>query len=380
VNTPLQRRAAFEQNAFDRSVLSVNHCGAPRASKELFCSLSRSQSSSQLRIARLAQFERVRISVTPFAPQPQAANAIRIQPLGGDILGSAVLSGVAGYVDTAGFMALFGLFTAHITGDLVTAGTTFTNPFTFGTEARLIMVPVFMISVAVTTLFARVIRRKGNAPLPPMLTLMTAALALFCLTGVTLRPLADKPDTWATLVIGGAGVVAMGVQNTLMRNALSSCSPTTIMTGNLTQCTIDLVNLVLASEEGEASEEAILRHAAVHNLKKFGFPLLGFMIGTILGAWLTHCRGLESILLPTAAMAIMSAFAWRDALKPRAVTGASPGSGSHPLREVCLSLQVPQCDGKGAALPEQGWGVTRTEPYSHNSGTFIALAKRQAKP
>jgi uncharacterized membrane protein YoaK (UPF0700 family) len=35
---------------------------------------------------------------------------------------------IAGYVDTAGFVALFGLFTAHVTGNFVLIGSELSTP------------------------------------------------------------------------------------------------------------------------------------------------------------------------------------------------------------------------------------------------------------
>jgi uncharacterized membrane protein YoaK (UPF0700 family) len=234
---------------------------------------------------------------------------------GSEALGAILLSGVAGYVDTASFLALFGLFTAHITGDLVSAGTTFTDQLKLGAGTRLVMIPIFMASVAATTLFARVMRRKGKTTLAPMLALMTVALATFCVTGVTLKPLANQPDAWAVVLIGGAGVVAMGIQNTLMRNALSSYSPTTIMTGNLTQCTIDLIEFMFPFIESRTGGRALARNSAAQRLKKFGFPLLGFMVGAILGAWFTRVVGLASIAVPTLVVGALTLESWVGSMK-----------------------------------------------------------------
>jgi len=223
-----------------------------------------------------------------------------------DIVGAALLSGVAGYVDAAGFLALFGLFTAHVTGDLVAAGTVIAERVTLGMGIRLLMIPVFMISVAVASLFARAIRRRGGNPLTPLLALMTLALAAFCATGVTLRSMAREPDAWGVAFIGATAVIAMAIQNTLMRDALSGLSPTTIMTGNLTQCTIDLVEIMLPLREGDREQLRRVRTEASNRLVRFGVPLVGFMVGALLGAWLTAVYGLFSIALPTVVVGIFT--------------------------------------------------------------------------
>jgi uncharacterized membrane protein YoaK (UPF0700 family) len=171
-----------------------------------------------------------------------------------------------------------------------------------------------MASVAATALFARAIRRRGNAPLVALLALMTLALATFCATGVALRPFAKGPDEWSVVLTGATGVIAMGVQNTLMRDALSSLSPTTIMTGNLTQFTIDLVEILLPTgRDADLQKRARVRMEVAARLVKFGIPLAGFVLGATLGAMVTSSFGLWSIALPTVIVGGLTVVAWRRA-------------------------------------------------------------------
>lgn len=147
------------------------------------CSLRDYRSMTRLAlhsVSSLVPFGVRKVALSP-AAAAEAGSKSGLRTFGSDAMGAVLLSAVAGYVDTAGFLALFGLFTAHITGDLVTAGTTLTDQLKMGAGTRLVMIPIFMISVAATTIFARVMRRKGNATLAPMLALMTAALTLFLL-------------------------------------------------------------------------------------------------------------------------------------------------------------------------------------------------------
>jgi len=53
-----------------------------------------------------------------------------------------LLSLNAGFVDTAGFLALQGLFTAHVTGNFVTLGAALVLG-TSGAVAKLLALPVF---------------------------------------------------------------------------------------------------------------------------------------------------------------------------------------------------------------------------------------------
>lgn len=57
-----------------------------------------------------------------------------------------ILSFNAGFVDTAGFLALQGLFTAHVTGNFVTLGASLALG-TSGALAKLLALPVFCLVV-----------------------------------------------------------------------------------------------------------------------------------------------------------------------------------------------------------------------------------------
>src|SRR5206468_13135064 len=69
--------------------------------------------------------------------------------LGGDCTGSKTygLSFIAGYVDTAVFVGLFGLFTAHVTGNFVLIGSELVHrrPDVW---PKLLAFPVFVVAVA----------------------------------------------------------------------------------------------------------------------------------------------------------------------------------------------------------------------------------------
>jgi uncharacterized membrane protein YoaK (UPF0700 family) len=238
----------------------------------------------------------------------------------GDLVATGILSAVAGYVDAAGFLALFGLFTAHITGDLVAAGTAFTGQGNSGVCLRLATIPVFMVSVAATALVTRATRRRGHRPLIAILTMMTLALAVFCATGVTLRSRLAGLDDWAVVLTGTVGIFAMGIQNTLMRDVLSGMGPTTIMTGNLTRLTMDLVALALPEDEIGHESAASDRSGSRGRLVKSATPVLAFVLGTALGGAATAMFGLSSIAAPAATVGALTVSTWLRSRTRVAVT------------------------------------------------------------
>ena len=168
-----------------------------------------------------------------------------------------------------------------------------------------------MISVAATTLVARATRLRGHRPLTTILAFMTVALAVFCATGVALRSRLESLDEWAVVLTGAVGVFAMGIQNTLMRDVLSGLGPTTLMTGNLTRLTMDLVELVLPEGDISPGTEGERRRIEVRlRLSKSATPVCTFMLGTALGGAATAIFGLWSIALPATTIGALTVSTW----------------------------------------------------------------------
>src|ERR1700730_18832084 len=94
-----------------------------------------------------------------------------------------VLSTTAGAVHVIGLLALGGLFTSHITGNVVIVAAHYVTGG-FSQIGPLLAVPVFMAVMGVITLATSALARPGTPPLRPLLLLQTALLAGLLLLGV----------------------------------------------------------------------------------------------------------------------------------------------------------------------------------------------------
>jgi uncharacterized membrane protein YoaK (UPF0700 family) len=151
------------------------------------------------------------------------------------------LSFNAGFVHTAGFLALQGLFTAHVTGNFVTLGAA----LVFGTQgiiAKLVALPEFVLVVAFSRVLGTALRKMRLDALILLLGLEALLLIAFFLLAVTLGPFPDS-DAPLALLVGFTGIAAMAIQNAVQRVHFASNPPTTIMTGNTTQEILDAVGL-----------------------------------------------------------------------------------------------------------------------------------------
>jgi uncharacterized membrane protein YoaK (UPF0700 family) len=236
---------------------------------------------------------------------------------------SVLLSAVAGYVDAVGFAALIKLFPAHMTGEIIGEALAFSSDHPAEHLTQLWMLPVFVAAVSVAALVARVRRRSGKRALTSLLALVTAALALFSASQLIARLLHEGPQT--SLLLGGMCAVAgMGFQNALMRESLAASCPTTVMTGNLTQVIIEVVDHVFRrlSKRGKRDRKPRGRLAPVAT------ALLAFIACAVLGGFLTRSWGAASAIVPTAITLLLTVRAWREdrahAIIATLVTGIVP--------------------------------------------------------
>ncbi|MDL2409864.1 DUF1275 family protein [Rhizobium calliandrae] len=154
----------------------------------------------------------------------------------------AMLSLNAGYVDTAGFLMLQGLFTAHVTGNFVTFGATVALGTT-GIVAKLLALPMFCLVVIGSRYMAHGLDNIGLQPLRTMLALKLSLLIAGAVLAIRLGPFPNG-DAWPALVTGMVLVSAMAIQNAVHRIHMASTPPTTLMTGTTTQIMIDLADLM----------------------------------------------------------------------------------------------------------------------------------------
>jgi uncharacterized membrane protein YoaK (UPF0700 family) len=209
---------------------------------------------------------------------------------------AALMSFNGGYVDTAGFLALHGLFTAHVTGNFVTLAASLVNG-TSGAIAKLLALPVFCLIIFVTKLFAYWLKGRDLPVLRTMLSLKLALLLLGTTLALHFGPFPDGDSYWA-IATGMSLVAAMAIQNAAHRVHLAQLPPTTLMTGTTTQMMLDGADLFHGLPQAE-------RDLAIARLNKMGRAVLVFAAGCA-GAALFYSVALEwCFTLPPVLAALM---------------------------------------------------------------------------
>lgn len=202
---------------------------------------------------------------------------------------------LAGYVDTFGFVALFGLFTAHITGNLVLLGAeaaTSDNTFPL---LKILAFPAFIGGVAIAKLL---VSRRGVIRPSALLLLYVFELLLliaFLVAGIYAEPTKGEMSN-ATFLAGLLGAMAMGVHSACGRLLLPDQAPTVMMTGNVTQFVLDLVGIL----QGDRDPQAKARCA------KFFWPIVAFAVGALAAAFAYLHFGFVALVVPVVVLAIIT--------------------------------------------------------------------------
>jgi uncharacterized membrane protein YoaK (UPF0700 family) len=234
-----------------------------------------------------------------------------------------LLSFNGGYVDTAGYLALQGLFTAHVTGNFVTIGAA----LIFGTSgivAKLLALPVFCLVIIVTRLLSFNLPARWPV-FETMLTLQLLLLLVAAVLAISMGPFTNG-DGAPAIMMGMTLVSAMAMQNAANRIHLTAAPPTTIMTGTTTQIMIDIAD-VIRGESGEA------RDAIKSRLRRMCVAVAGFAAGAAAGALLFHAIGSWCFGLP-AVVALLARITAKSSLtaptnKPGPQSEAQPSSMTH---------------------------------------------------
>src|SRR5580692_5616815 len=125
-----------------------------------------------------------------------------------------LLSVIAGMVDLIGFLSL-GIFTAHITGNIVIVGTLIARHNQIN-PAQILAIPFFILAVAATWLVAKTSGLRGNGLKRLLLLIQFLLITCLLIFSVITRPSADPHGPMAT-VAAMVAVTAMGCQFAFLR-------------------------------------------------------------------------------------------------------------------------------------------------------------------
>jgi len=185
----------------------------------------------------------------------------------------ALLALLAGVTDVTSWILLGGLFTAHITGNLVVLSANLVT----GTPPRfaaVLALPVFVLAVTVATVVARRLGARREASRNVLLGGQAALLVAAAVLSTVTTASAD-PDAPLAVLIGMCAVAAMALQNSYLHLVPPKAPSTGVMTGNLVTAVIGVYDLVATGGKSTA--------ARAH--WRDTWPLLaGFILGCLVGS------------------------------------------------------------------------------------------------
>jgi uncharacterized membrane protein YoaK (UPF0700 family) len=229
----------------------------------------------------------------------------------GETLDASILAFIAGFVDTSVFVAIFGLFTAHVTGNFVLIGAALVhrNGDVF---AKLLALPVFVLAVMAAVKAAEALERRKRQRIAPFLYAEAVLLVLAFLAS-TLDAPQPQGDPLG-LLAGMLATAAMGLQNALMRLELTSLPSTTVMTINVTQSAIDVVTML--GRKVDPGSDAARREESRKRFHRMWPQICAFTGGAAAGAASYTVFALGALVIPAILCVVLaSRWAARDALK-----------------------------------------------------------------
>jgi len=205
------------------------------------------------------------------------------------------LAAVAGWVDAVGFLILFGLFTAHLSGNTARLGVTvgrgdFSQALTYA-----VPIVVFFAAVVVGISYIRSRADRQPRALGGVLAAEAALLVAFMVVGTVLRDAGDlTPHSLAYYGLAVAAVGAMGLQTAALRHAAGVPVHTTFVTGMVTSFAEEVAG-VLQHRGPDCA-----RRARVH-----GGLVGAYLLGAVGGAALESAWALWALTVPLAALAVL---------------------------------------------------------------------------
>ena len=239
----------------------------------------------------------IRLDVKGSASQMDGSHCERLLP--------AMLSVIAGSADVTSFLGL-GLFTAHITGNLVILIAQILGRGT-GSTCLVLSVPIFILVLILTRLLVAGLEAFHISSLRPLLLLQFLLLGGAFVLCLDSDPHPD-PEARNTLIASQLAVAAMAVHNAVVQLSLPGTPSTAVMTTDLTWFIMDAGEVLLGHDAAGVA-------GARHRAKRTWPVIIGFIAGAGLGAICFAIAGLKSLALP-AGLAFLALLMSSGCLRP----------------------------------------------------------------
>ncbi|SEO64439.1 Uncharacterized membrane protein YoaK, UPF0700 family [Mucilaginibacter gossypiicola] len=194
-----------------------------------------------------------------------------------------LLSAVAGYCDTVTFVAANSMFSAHVTGNFIVFAYQIINGSDPQAWIKLLSFPVFVAAVITGgQIGAEAGKRYRLLFIEGILLLISGIFAI----SAKFYSIAYWSVHFTAMMV----VFAMGLQNAFGKlYAKETYGPTTMMTGNVTQASLDLGSLLFSLFKNTVSLGA---------LKNQTITIAGFLGGCLTGALMAKNFGLPVLIAP----------------------------------------------------------------------------------
>jgi len=186
-------------------------------------------------------------------------------------------------VDLIGFLTLGNVFTAHITGNLVVIAALVVRGGRMNL-AQVLAIPVFILAVAAMWLLARASGRRGAGLARLLLLIQFLLLAGVLMFSAITNPGANPHGVKAGIAVMIA-VSAMACQFALLRLALPIAPSTAVMTGNLTNTVLSLLDTLSRTQPLMVGDTERLRGSPHLLIGFFGGCMVAAAAVSLLGDW-----------------------------------------------------------------------------------------------
>jgi uncharacterized membrane protein YoaK (UPF0700 family) len=219
-----------------------------------------------------------------------------------------VLAAIAGIVDVAGYIALGGIFTAHVSGDTVMAAVALAHGSWVPALQQVAPVPLIVVGYLIG---GTIVKLATTKKLPYWFSIGAAGEALFLAIFALAHhrfagnSLSYVPQRWTLIGLMACLSFAMGVQNSLLRSVESAGVRTTFVTGMIVSFAHELLDWIFARftrpNPNERGDKAGL-YAGIW---------ASFAVGGCVGGYLQVIHGATIFLIPSLAMTALALYAWR---------------------------------------------------------------------